>query len=92
MLKTIIASALAIAILAPGVAFAPAKTGAKPAAGAPAATGKVKSYDFSGDTIDGELVKPEGEFIGTRTFAGHTSLIRVRQDFIKEIVKSAEDR
>ena len=92
MLKTIIASALAIAILAPGVAFAQAKgkAGAKPAAAAPG--GKVKSYDFSGDTIDGELVKPEGEFMNTRNFATHTSLIRVRQDFIKEIVKSAEDR
>ncbi len=89
--KTVIASllALAVASLAPGVAFAQAKK--KPAAAAPA-TGKVKSYDFSGDTIDGELVKPEGEFVNTRNFAEHTSLIRVRQDFIKEIVKSAEDR
>lgn len=52
---------------------------------------KVKTYDFSGDTIDGELVKPDGEFVDTRKLAEHTSLIRVRQDFIKEIVKSAED-
>jgi hypothetical protein len=89
MLKTFIASALALAILAPGVAFAQTK---KPAGkAAPAPTGKVKSYDFSGDTIDGELVRPEGEFVNTRNFAEHTSLIRVRQDFIKEIVKSAED-
>jgi hypothetical protein len=51
----------------------------------------VKTYDFSGDTIDGELVKPDGEFVDTRKSAEHTSLIRVRQDFIKEIVKSAEN-
>jgi hypothetical protein len=52
---------------------------------------KVKSYDFTGDEIDGELVKPDGDFLDTRKFASHTSLIRLRKDFIKEIVKSAED-
>ena len=52
---------------------------------------KVKTFDFSGDDIDGELVKPDGEFVDPRQFASHTSLIRIRQDFIKEIIKSAED-
>ena len=52
---------------------------------------KVRTFDFSGDDIDGELVKPDGDFIDPRQFAKHTSLIRVRADFIKEIVKSAED-
>ena len=52
---------------------------------------KVKTYDFSGDTIDGDLVKPDGEIVDTRSFANHTSLIRIRKDFIKEILKSAED-
>jgi hypothetical protein len=52
---------------------------------------KVKTYDFSGDDIDGELIKPDGDFVDTRKFANHTSLIRIRKDFIKEILKSAED-
>ena len=52
---------------------------------------KVKTFDFSGDEIDGELVKPDGEFIDPRKFANHSTLIRIRKDFIKEIVKSAED-
>ncbi len=52
---------------------------------------KVKTYDFSGDTIDGDLVKPDGEMVDTRKFASHSSLIRIRKDFIKEILKSAED-
>jgi hypothetical protein len=51
----------------------------------------VKSYDFTGDEIDGELVKPDGDFLDTRKFANHTSLIRLRTNFIKEILKSAED-
>ena len=52
---------------------------------------KVKTYDFTGDNIDGDLVKPDGVSIDTRTFASHTSLIRIRKDFIREILKSAED-
>lgn len=52
---------------------------------------KVKTYDFSGDTIDGDLIKPDGDVVDTRSFASHTSLIRIRKDFIKEILKSAED-
>jgi hypothetical protein len=52
---------------------------------------KVKTFDFSGDDIDGELVKPDGEFVDPRKFASHTNLIRIRKDFINEILKSAED-
>jgi hypothetical protein len=52
---------------------------------------KVKTYDFSGDTIDGDLIKPDGEVVDVRDFANHSSLIRIRKDFIKEILKSAED-
>lgn len=52
---------------------------------------KVKTYDFSGDTIDGDLIKPDGEMVDTRNFANHSSLIRIRKDFIREILKSAED-
>jgi hypothetical protein len=53
--------------------------------------GKVKVYDFSGDTIEGDLVKPEGTDLNVRDFAKHSSLIKIRKDFIPEIIKSAED-
>jgi hypothetical protein len=55
------------------------------------ATGKVKTYDFSGDTIEGDLIKPEGSNVDVRDFGKHSSLIRIRKDFIPEIIKSAED-
>jgi hypothetical protein len=68
---------------------------AQPAPGKPAdkagAPGKTKVYDFSGDTIEGDLVKPEGSTVDARDFAKHTSLIRIRTNFIPEIIKSAED-
>lgn len=79
---------LASVILA-GTAFAQpaAKGGDKGGGGG----GKVKVYDFSGDTIEGDLVKPEGSTVDARDFAKHGSLIRIRQHFIPEIIKSAED-
>ena len=52
---------------------------------------KVKVYDFSRDTIEGDLIKPEGSTVDARDFAKHSSLIRIRKDFIPEIIKSAED-
>jgi hypothetical protein len=73
----------------------PAPTRARPAQPGAATTApaapRVRNYDFDADFIDGELVRPEGEFLGARRAAEHGSLIRVRTDFIREIVKSAED-
>ena len=34
-------------------------------------SGKVKVYDFSGDTIEGDLIKPEGSTVDARDFAKH---------------------
>jgi hypothetical protein len=79
-------SALALVLLVGSTAVAqPAKGGDK------GGGGKVKVYDFSGDTIEGDLVKPEGSTVDARDFAKHSSLIRIRKDFIPEIIKSAED-
>ena len=75
-----LAASFLVVAVAPGIAGA--QNAEKP---------KVKTFDFSGDDIDGELVKPDGDFVDPRKFASHTNLIRIRKDFIKEIVKSAED-
>ncbi|HVK83393.1 MAG TPA: hypothetical protein VM513_04750 [Kofleriaceae bacterium] len=76
---------LALVLLVGGTAVA------QPKGGAPAGGGKVKVYDFSGDDIEGDLVKPEGTDLNARDFAKHSSLIKIRKDFIPEIIKSAED-
>ncbi|MDB4962047.1 MAG: hypothetical protein JWP01_2046 [Myxococcales bacterium] len=74
---------LALVLILSATAFAQKKGGGD--------AGKVKVYDFSGDTIEGDLVKPEGTDLNARDFAKHSSLIRIRKDFIPEIIKSAED-
>jgi hypothetical protein len=52
---------------------------------------KVKVYDFTGDTIEGDLIKPEGDAVDARDITQFSSLIRIRKDFIAEIIKAAED-
>jgi len=55
------------------------------------AKAKTKVYDFTGDTIEGDLIKPEGEAVNARDITQFSSLIRIRKDFIAEIIKAAED-
>ena len=52
---------------------------------------KETKYDFDDDNVEGDLVRPEGEMIGAAGKAKHSSLIKVRQHFIPEMLKSAED-
>ncbi len=59
---------------------------------APGVTYKKKTvYDFDDDLVEGELQRPDGEFIDTQRRAKHSSLITIRADFIPEMLKSAED-
>jgi len=82
-------SALALLLIVGGTSFAqPAPKGGDKGGGG---GGKVKVYDFSGDTIEGDLVKPEGTDVSVTDFGKHSSLIKIRKDFIPEIIKSAED-
>jgi hypothetical protein len=52
---------------------------------------KKTSYDFEDDVVEGELLKPEGDFVGTRTKTKQSSLIKIREDFVPEMVKSVND-
>lgn len=79
---------------AAGGAAAPA---AAAPAGAPGAAGgngvqyKQKTvYDFDDDTVEGDLVRPDGEFVDSRKNVKHSSLIKIRENFIPEMLKSVE--
>ena len=62
-------SSLSLVVLIAGIAAADDKKGG----GGGGGNGKVKVYDFSGDTIEGDLVKPEGSTVDARDFAKHSS-------------------
>ena len=84
---------LALILAAPTVAFAQAKGKAAPPGGGDAGVVyKQKTvYDFDDDVVEGDLVRPDGEFIDTRRGGKISSLIKIRQHFIPEMLKSAED-
>jgi hypothetical protein len=77
------------------LAFAATAVAQAPAAGqgdAPSVKYKKKTvYDFDDDVVEGELMRPDGEYIDTRRKAKHSSLIKIRENFIPEMLKSAED-
>lgn len=84
---------------APAPAAAPAAAAAAPAGGAAAPAGgaaggvtyKAKTvYDFDDDLVEGDLVRPDGDLVDSRGKAKHSSLIKIRRDFVQEMVKSVE--
>jgi hypothetical protein len=75
-----------------GVALAQAPAPAADRGDAPQVTYKKKTvYDFDDDLVEGELQRPDGEYIDTRRKAKHSTLIKIRENFIPEMLKSAED-
>jgi hypothetical protein len=85
MMKLLLGATL---LVGSSVAFAQAK----PAAGGDNVQYKSKTvYDFDDDTVEGDLVRPDGDFVDSRKGAKHSSLIKIRENFIPEMIKSAED-
>jgi len=48
-------------------------------------------YSFDDDVVEGDLVRPDGELMLVRKKGKQKSLIKVRQHFIPEMLKSVED-
>lgn len=44
--------------------------------------------DFEDDTIQGDLTRPDGEFVDARTRVNHSNLIRVRKNFRDKVLES----
>lgn len=51
---------------------------------------KETKYDFDDDTVEGDLVRPDGEFVDSRKNTKQSSLITIRVNFIPEMMKSVE--
>ncbi len=49
------------------------------------------TYDFDDDLVSGDLVRPDGELLNVRRRGRRASLIRIREHFVPEMLKSVED-
>ena len=52
---------------------------------------KKTEYDFEDDVVEGSFVRPEGEYLDARRAGRYASLIKIRENFVPEMLKSAED-
>jgi len=52
---------------------------------------KETTYDFEADDVEGALVKPDEANITGEQHGKTSSLIKIRADFIPEMLKSVED-
>ena len=59
----------------------PSQSGGKAAKGP-------QTIDFEDDTIEGDLTKPDGEYVEARKKVQHSNLIRIREDFEDKVMQS----
>ena len=50
---------------------------------------KTTEFAFGDDTIDGELTRPDGEYVQARKRSKQPNLLRLREDFRSEVLRSA---
>lgn len=49
---------------------------------------RTTTYDFEADTIEGDLMRPDGEYIDARRRVNHSNLIRIREEFRDSVMQS----
>jgi hypothetical protein len=64
---------------------------APPAGGGGEGGAGTTTYDFEDDLVSGDLVRPDGELLNVRRRGSRSSLIRIREHFIPEMLKSVEN-
>lgn len=79
-LLVLFVSALALPVLVSPLSIAQAQDG-----------GASTSYDFEDDLVQGDLVRPDGENLMVRRKGARESLIKIREHFIPELLKSVEN-
>ena len=88
LLTILVFTALALVAVPVGPAAAQAPGGAAPAEGR---SGDATNYSFEDDLVQGDLVRPDGENLMVRRRGARESLIRIREHFISELLKSVEN-
>ena len=49
---------------------------------------KTTEYSFDDDTIEGDLTKPDGEYVEARNKVKHSNLIKIREEFKDKVMQS----
>lgn len=50
---------------------------------------KKTEINFEDDTIDGDLKRPDGEYVEARRKVSHSNLIRIREDWREKVMQAS---
>jgi hypothetical protein len=50
---------------------------------------KKTEINFEDDTIDGDLKRPDGEYVEARRKVNHSNLIRIREDWREKVMQAS---
>jgi hypothetical protein len=87
-------------VLALGIGFAAAAQESKTTEPAPASTAgtttgsgssKQTVINFEDETIQGDLTRPDGEYIDTASKVKHSNLIKIREEFHEKVMQSVDE-
>ena len=70
----------------PGLAYAQAKK--EKTADENVRYAKTTTINFEDDTIEGDLTRPDGEYVEARKRVKHSNLIRIREEFKEKVMES----
>jgi hypothetical protein len=81
---------LMVALL-PGLAAAQDKSATSSAEAAAAKAQKRSEFSFEEDTIEGDLSRPDGEYVEALKKVPHSNLIRVREEYRDKVMQSVDE-
>jgi len=82
---------LVLALGVGGTAAAQESKTAEPASAGPSAASKQTVINFEDETIQGDLTRPDGEYIDTAAKVRHSNLIKIREEFHEKVMQSVDE-
>ena len=80
-----------IVALLPGVAVAQDNSASSSAEASAAKAQKRTEFSFEEDTIEGDLSRPDGEYVEALKKVPHSNLIRIREEYRDKVMQSVDE-
>jgi len=81
-----------LVVLMPWIAAAQDNKSASSSAEAAAAKAQKRSeFSFEEDTIEGDLSRPDGEYVEALKRVPHSNLIRIREEYRDKVMQSVDE-
>ena len=84
---------LVAGLMGPGMALAQ-DTGSTSSSSAEAAAAKAQKrteFSFEEDTIEGDLSRPDGEYVEAVKRVPHSNLIKIREEYREKVMQSVDE-